>query len=92
MKDLFKAHFMVLGGNRIGLHPLSEVIQDNKHMLAFACFIVEYWAAFSFFYVDLMIHGHEIAKGFGVFQGYLFGSSVGARPGLLQFSLVANMT
>ena len=76
LKDLVKAHLIVLGGNWIGLHPLSEVIQDDKHMLAFACFIVEYGAAFSFFYVYLMIHGHEIAKGFGVFQGYLFGSSV----------------
>ena len=92
MKDLVKAHLIVLGGNWIGLHPLSEVVQDDKHMLAFACLIVEHGAAFSFLYVYLMIHGHEIAKGFGVFQGYLFGSSMGAGPGLLHFSLIANRT
>ena len=61
-------------------------------MLAFACLIVEHGATFSFLYVYLMIHGHEIAKGFGVFQGYLFGSSMGAGSGLLHFRLIANRT
>ena len=92
MEDLAKARFIVHGGNWIGLHPLSEVVQDDKHTLAFACFIVEHGAAFSLFYVNLMIHGHEITKGFGVFQGYLFGSSVRAGPGLLHVSLIANRT
>ena len=55
-------------------------------MIAFACLIVEHGAAFSFLYVYLMIHGHEIARSFGVFQGYLFGSSMGAGPGLFASS------
>ena len=69
LEHLVKASIIVFGWNWVGLHPLCEVLQDDKHAIAFACFIIKHGAAFSLFYIDFMIHGSEITKCFGIFSG-----------------------
>ena len=62
---------MVLGGNWIGLQPLRVDILHHQHGLAFPMLMTKLWAPIIFFYVNLMIHSHMLAK---LSRGFEWGS------------------